>query len=60
MTKQVESQKEHRDKLQEYIRGEVEAAGRSIGHIIKNEPYLTVGIDFNESPPEVGPTQEQS
>ena len=59
MTKQVEAQREHREKLRKYIHGEVEAAARSLTHIIKKEPYLTVGIDFNESPPAMGPTQEQ-
>ncbi len=57
---QVQSQKEHKDKLKKYLRGEVEAAARSIQHIIKKEPFLTVGIDFdNPSSPERGPTQER-
>ena len=47
MAYQVQCQRDEKKRLEDYIRGEVEAAGRSISKIIRNEPYLPVGIDLS-------------
>ena len=47
MAYQVQQQHDNKKQLERYIRAEVEAAGRSLAHIIREEPYLTVGIDLS-------------
>ena len=58
MTYQVQTQRSQRERLKQAMRDEALAVGRDVQKRVLNEPVLPVGISFNESPPDKGPTQE--
>jgi hypothetical protein len=58
MTWQVETQRSARERLRNAMRDEASAVARDVRKRVLNEPVLPVGISFNESPPDKGPTQE--
>ena len=59
MTWQVETQRSQRERLKQAMKDEALAVGRDVQKRVLGEPVLPVGISFNESPPNKGPTQEQ-
>ena len=59
MTWQVETQRNMREKLKNAMRDEAMAVARDVQKRVLDEPVLPVGISFNESPPDKGPTQEK-
>ena len=60
MTWQVGTQRAQRERLRQAMKDEALAVGRDVRKRVLGEPVLPVGISFNESPPEKGPTQEKN
>jgi len=56
LTWQVETQRTEKNRLKQAMRDEALAVGRDVQKRVLNEPVLPVGISFNESSPEKGPT----
>jgi hypothetical protein len=59
LTYQVEAHKSFQDRLKNAMRDEAMAVARDVQKRVLNEPVLPVGISFNESSPDQGPTQER-
>jgi hypothetical protein len=58
MTWQVETQRTQRELLRQAMKDEAMAVARDVRKRVLSEPVLPVGISFNQSPPDKGPTKE--
>ena len=60
LTWQVEAQRNTKERLRLAMREEALAVGRDVRKRVMKEPFLPIGIDLSQSPPEEGPTQEKT
>ena len=59
LTYQVETQRAHLERLKNYVKEEVLAAGRAVRKRIMKEPYLRVRIDLPTSSPDGADNEEK-